>query len=92
MNDPDLAALAALSEKLDALIKAQSALDYLGKPETAKALADVVEMTPTLKALADGYRAAGVAGNFIKWIAGIATAVVALWALVRTFIFAYGGK
>jgi len=92
MNERDLAALSAFSEKLDDLISAQSALAYLAKPETEKALNDLVEIAPTLKALADGYRAAGVAGNFIKWIAGIATTVAALWALVQTFMFGDAGK
>lgn len=84
MNADDRKALDAIAEQIRDLSKS---VEKLSDPETVKALTGLVEIAPTLKELADGYRAAGLAGNFIKWTAGIATATVALWALVRIFIF-----
>jgi nicotinate-nucleotide pyrophosphorylase len=85
MNASDRAALEAISQQLTGLTKSVAKLT---DPETVKALEGLVEIAPTLKALADGYRTAGVAGNFIKWIAGIATSLVALWALLAAY---FGG-
>ena len=83
MNAADRAALEAISAQIADLAKS---VEKLNDPETVRALEGLVEIAPTLKQLADGYRAAGVAGNFIKWIAGVATAIVGLWALVRLFL------
>jgi nicotinate-nucleotide pyrophosphorylase len=84
MNEADRKALEAIAEQIRALAKS---VEKLTDPETVKALEGLVEIAPTLKQLADGYRTAGVAGNFIKWTSGIATAAVALWALLTTFVF-----
>ena len=37
--------------------------------------------------LADGYRLAGKAGNFVKWIASVAAGLGAQWAFVQIVIF-----
>lgn len=87
MNEQDRQALHAISEQIEVLSESVSALT---DKETVKAIQGLVEIAPTLKALADGYRAAGVAGNFVKWIAGIATGVVALWALFQVVMFGDG--
>jgi hypothetical protein len=87
MNQTDRIALAAIAEQITALTKGLGTLEYLGKEETVQALEDLVRIAPTLKLLAKGYEGAGVLGNLVKWIAGIATAMVGLWALVRLFVF-----
>jgi nicotinate-nucleotide pyrophosphorylase len=87
MNTADREALRAISEQINDLAKS---VEKIADPDTVKALEGLVEIAPTLKQLADGYRAAGVAGNFIKWAAGVATAIVALWALIRVFFLGDG--
>lgn len=84
MNAADREALAAISKQIDTL--AQS-VEALTDEETVKALKGLVEIAPTLKELADGYRLAGTAGNFIKWAASVAAGIVALWGVVSLFIF-----
>lgn len=84
MNADDRKALDAIAQQIRDLAKS---VEKLSDPDTVKALTGLVEIAPTLKELADGYKAAGLAGNFVKWAAGIATATVALWALVSVFIF-----
>lgn len=86
MNAQDRRGLEDLSEKIEALTNGLGTLEYLGKEETIEALEDLVRIAPTLKKLADGYKAAGIAGNFIKWIAGVSTAIVALVAVVRLYL------
>ena len=83
MNQTDRNNFEVLGEKIDALSKGLETLEYLGKEETVDVLKDLVRIAPTLKELAQGYKAAGMAGNFVKWIAGVATAIVALVALIR---------
>lgn len=93
MTREDREAFARLAEQVGQIAKALEALEHLGERDVAGALHDLVKIAPTLKELADsapaiikladGYKVAGTAGVFIKWIAGIATAVVALWALLR---------
>lgn len=85
MNANDRQGLRDLSDKIDALTSGLSTLEYLGKEETVEVLKDLVKIAPTLKDLAQGYKFAGVAGNFVKWVAGIATAIVALGGVIRLF-------
>ena len=46
-----------------------------------------LKAAPALTDLADGYRLAGKAGNFVKWIASVAAGLGALWAFVQIVIF-----
>lgn len=87
MNAQDREALQLISSQIETLRKS---VEKLSDPDAVKALTGLVEIAPTLKELADGYKAAGLAGNFVKWAAGISTATVALWALVKIFIFGDG--
>jgi hypothetical protein len=97
MNQSDRAALAEISKKLDALgeeVRAFEhlsreetieALKYLGKPETVESIKSLVLIAPTLIDLAEGYKAAGWFGRFIKWIGGIGGAILALVAIWTIF-------
>ena len=89
MNAADREALEAISKQISTLAKSVEALT---DEETVKALKGLVEIAPTLKELADGYRLAGTAGNFVKWAASVAAGLVALLALVRFFIIGDAGK
>lgn len=86
MNVQDRAALDAIARQIETLTNGLEALEQLGKAETVTALEDLVRIAPTLKQLAKGYEAAGIAGNFIKWIAGLATAFGVLIAAVRFYM------
>lgn len=86
MNQADRKNFEVLGEKIDALSKGLETLEYLGNEKTVEALQDLVRIAPTLKQLAKGYEAAGIAGNFIKWIAGLATAFGVLIAAVRFYL------
>lgn len=93
MTREDREAFARLAEQVGQIAKSLDALEHLGERDVARALQDLVQIAPTLRELADsapalkelanGYKVAGTAGVFVKWAAGIATAVVALWALLR---------
>ena len=97
MNQQDRDALAALDRKIDALAnevrafehlsreETIEALKYLGNPETVNAIKGLVNSAPALTELSKGYEAAGWLGQFIKWIAGIGTAVLALAAIWAIF-------
>jgi hypothetical protein len=85
MNQQDRTDFAKLCRDIEALTRKADALEKL--EEVTPALVELARIQPTLTALADGYKAAGVAGNVIKWIAGVATACVVLWALVRLVMF-----
>lgn len=97
MNANDRAAWAEISQKLDALgdeVRAFEhlgreetieALKYLGKPETVESIKSLVLIAPTLIDLAEGYKAAGWFGRFVKWIGGIGAAVLALVAIWTVF-------
>lgn len=86
MNQNDRAALAAIDKKIEALTNGLGTLEYLGKEETVKALEDLVRIAPTLLLLAKGYEGAGVLGNLVKWVAGVTTALVGLFAIVRLYL------
>jgi uncharacterized protein (DUF697 family) len=84
MNTSDREALAAIAAQIDALTDHLARLEYLTEDETVKALKGLVLVAPTLGDLAEGYKAAGWFGKFIKWIGAIAGAVlaaVAIWTL-----------
>jgi hypothetical protein len=84
MNQSDRAALAQFAEQLDALGRRIDALGQLTNEETVKALDDLVRIAPTLTELAEGYKAAGWFGRFVKWIGGIGgalLAIVAIWTI-----------
>jgi hypothetical protein len=87
MNSSDREALAAIAAQLDALTDHLARLEYLTEDETVKALKGLVDSAPVLKDLADGYRLAGKAGNFIKWIASVAAGLGAFWAFVQFVVF-----
>lgn len=99
MNQSDRTALEAIARQLDAL--AQS-VETLTDPKTASALRDLVEIAPALKELAekapaledlaDGYRMAGKAGGLVKWIASVAAALGALWAILQLHFFGVSPK
>jgi cytochrome c551/c552 len=84
VNAADRAALEAISKQISELAKS---VEKLNQPETVKALEGLVEIAPALKELADGYRLAGKAGNFIKWAASVAAGLVALWGVASMFLF-----
>lgn len=86
MNQTDRKNFEVLGEKIDMLAKGLKTLEYLGDEKTVEALEDLVRIAPTLKQLAKGYEMAGIGGNFIKWIAGVATALVALIAVIRLYM------
>jgi hypothetical protein len=87
VNQTDREALAAIAAQIEALTEHLSRLEYLTDEETVKALEGLVDAAPSLKDLADGYRLAGKAGNFIKWIATVAAGCGAIWAFVQFVIF-----
>jgi hypothetical protein len=86
VNQTDREALAAIAAQIEALTDHLARLEYLTDEETVKALKGLVEAAPSLEELADGYRLAGKAGNFIKWIASVAAGLGAIWAFVRLVI------
>ena len=84
MNQSDRDALAAIATQIDALTDHLARLEYLAEDETVKALKGLVIVAPTLGELAEGYKAAGWFGKFIKWIGAMAGAVLAaaaIWSL-----------
>jgi flagellin-specific chaperone FliS len=83
MNQQDREALAAISDKIDALAKS---IERLTNPDTQNVLHDLVEIAPVLHDLADGYRMAGKAGAFVKWIAGIGAGLGACWAFIQWLV------
>jgi hypothetical protein len=83
MNQQDREALAAISKQIADLAKS---IESLTDPETQSALHDLVEIAPVLHDLADGYRMAGKAGAFIKWIAGIGAGLGACWAFIQWLV------
>jgi sigma54-dependent transcription regulator len=83
MNNADRAALSAIAKQIEELA---SKIEPLANEETVKALHDLVEIAPVLHDLADGYRMAGKAGNFIKWIAGIGAGLGACWAFIQWLV------
>lgn len=97
MNQQDRDALAAIAEQIETLSnevrafehlgreETIEALKYLGKPETVAAIKGLVDIAPALTELSKGYEAAGWLGQFIKWIAGIGTAVLGLAAIWTVF-------
>lgn len=87
MNQSDREALDAIAQQINALTEHLEKLEYLTDDKTVTALKGLVDSAPTLKDLADGYRLAGKAGNFIKWIASVAAGAGAIWVFVRIVIF-----
>ena len=87
VNASDRAALEAIAAQITGLTEHLAKLEYLTDPETVKALEGLVKAAPALTDLADGYRLAGKAENFIKWIASVAAGLGALWAFVQIVIF-----
>jgi sigma54-dependent transcription regulator len=83
MNQQDREALAAIAKQIADLA---SSIESLTNRDTQKALHDLVEIAPVLHDLADGYRMAGKAGNFIKWIAGIGAGLGACWAFIQWLV------
>lgn len=47
---------------------------------------DIKDLRDDVKDLVAAWRATGLAGKFVKWIAGIATAVVGLWAVAKGYV------
>ena len=87
MNQSDRAALDAIAQQIKAQTEHLEKLEYLSDDETVAALKGLVQSAPALKDLADGYRLAGKAGNFIKWIASVAAGIGAIWAFFTIVIF-----
>lgn len=94
MNAADREALQLISSQLATLAKS---VEKLTDPATESAIRDLVaiapaleklaEKAPMLEDLADGYRMAGKAGNFVKWIASVSAGLGALWAFITIIIF-----
>ena len=53
-------------------------------------LKPIVEDWPEVKQMIDGYRAAKVGGSFFKWLAGVGTALLAIWLFAREVVHALG--
>jgi hypothetical protein len=83
MNQQDREALAAIAKQIADLA---SSIESLTNRDTQKALHDLVEIAPVLHDLADGYRMAGKAGAFVKWIAGIGAGLAACWAFIQWLV------
>jgi HEAT repeat protein len=85
VNAADRDALKALTDSINALAVKVDAIEYLAEPDAKAALTDLVRIAPTLNDLAEGYKAAGWFGRFIKWIGGIGGALLALVAIYSLY-------
>lgn len=81
MNQKDREDLATLTKAINALTEEAKALKTLKDIEPS--LKDLAEIAPTLKEMSEGYKGAKWFTKAIKWVAALATAVLAIWGLAQ---------
>ena len=91
MNQQDRQDLAALTGQIETLTQTVEALSYLSDEETVEAIKKLTEpkTVTALGELAEGYKGARWFTNVIKWLGGLAAAVLGIWAFME---FAMGDR